>query len=64
MEPDSKAMANCPNQEDGGVAMQGIGWTPESERRAEVAHVIMGVLLFILVMGIWTCLWVPPPPIF
>jgi hypothetical protein len=44
--------------------MQGTGYTPEGERKSEVAHVIVGAVLFILLAGIWTCLWVPPPPIF
>jgi hypothetical protein len=44
--------------------MQGTRWTPDRERRGEVAQVIVGVVLFILLAGIWACLWVPPPPIF
>jgi hypothetical protein len=45
----------------GGVVMQGIGWTPERKRRAEVAQVIVGVILFSLLMGLWAYLWVPLP---
>jgi hypothetical protein len=41
--------------------MQGTRWTPERERVGEVAQVILGVVLFILLTGIWACLWVPPP---
>jgi len=44
--------------------MQGTRWTPEREGMGKVAQVIVGVLLFILLTGIWACLWVPPPPIF
>jgi hypothetical protein len=44
--------------------MQGIGWTPERERRREVVRVIEALILFIMLTGIWACLWVPPPPIF
>lgn len=44
--------------------MQGMRHTPEKETASEVAQVIVGVVLFILLTGIWACLWVPPPPIF
>jgi len=33
----------------------------ESERRAELARMIVGIILFILLVGFWVCLWVPPP---
>lgn len=41
--------------------MQGTRQTPEKERTSEVAQVIVGVVLLILLTGIWACLWVPPP---
>ena len=44
--------------------MQGTRYTPGKERKSETAQVIVGVVLFILLTGIWACLWVPPPPIF
>jgi hypothetical protein len=44
--------------------MQRTRWTPERERMGKVAQVIIGVVLFILLTGIWAYLWVPPPPIF
>ena len=44
--------------------MQEMRWTPEKESTSEMAQVIVGVVLFILLTGIWACLWVPPPPIF
>ena len=44
--------------------MQGTRYTPGKERKSEVVQVIVGVVLFILLTGIWACLWVPPPPIF
>ena len=31
---------------------------------SQVARVVVGIVLFILVIGIWVCLWVPPSPIF
>ena len=48
----------------GGVTMQEIRWTPGRERMSGVARVIVGIVLFILVVGVWTCLWVPPSPVF
>jgi len=48
----------------GGVAMQETRYRPEKERMSEVAQVIVGVVLFILLTGFWAYLWVPPPPIF
>ena len=44
--------------------MQGTRWTPEREGMGEVAQIIVALVLFILLVGIWACLWVPPPPIF
>ncbi len=31
---------------------------------SEVAQVLVGIALFVLVIGIWVCFWVPPSPIF
>jgi hypothetical protein len=44
--------------------MQEMRWTPGKGRMSGVARAIVGVALFILVTGIWACLWVPPSPIF
>ena len=41
--------------------MHGTKRTPERERMGEFTQVILGVVLFILLTGIWACLWVPPP---
>ena len=41
--------------------MQGTRYTPDRERKSEFAQVIVGVVLFILLTGVWACLWVPPP---
>jgi hypothetical protein len=41
--------------------MQG---TLERERRGGVARMIVGIVLLILITGVWACLWVPPWPIF
>lgn len=44
--------------------MQETRYTPEKERTSEVAQVVVGIVLIILVIGFWAYLWVPPPPIF
>jgi len=44
--------------------MQRLSWIPWKERMSQVARVVVGIVLFILVIGIWVCLWVPPSPIF
>jgi len=44
--------------------MQEVKRTLGKERTSEIAQVIMGIVLLILVTGIWACLWVPPSPIF
>lgn len=31
-------------------------------RRSEIARIILGILVFILVLGVWAWLWVPPLP--
>ena len=36
-------------------------WTLGKERMREIARVIVGIVLLILVIGTWACLWVPPP---
>jgi hypothetical protein len=41
--------------------MQG---TLEREGTGGVARAIVGIVLLILVAGVWACLWVPPWPIF
>lgn len=41
--------------------MQAIRWTSEIGSTKEIVRVVMGIVLFILVTGIWACLWVPPP---
>ena len=38
--------------------------TLERERTGGVAHAIVGIVLLILIAGVWACLWVPPWPIF
>ncbi len=44
--------------------MQEMIQTPQSERMSEVARVSVGIILFVLVIGIWVCLWIPPPSFF
>jgi type II secretory pathway component PulM len=47
--------------------MQKTTWLSETsgrERMSEIARMIVGITLLVLVVGIWVCLWVPPSPIF
>jgi hypothetical protein len=41
--------------------MQGMRVTPMRGRLSGVTQVIAGIVLFILLTGLWACLWVPPP---
>jgi hypothetical protein len=38
--------------------------TLERGRTGGVARAIVGIVLLILIAGVWACLWVPPWPIF
>jgi hypothetical protein len=41
--------------------------TPSTWRRkgkSEAARGVLGIVLFVLLMGLWAYLWVPPLPIF
>jgi len=40
--------------------MQEVRLTPGKERMSGIDRVILGVILFVLVIGIWVYLWVPP----
>ena len=40
--------------------MQGNSSTPNQHRTGEVARVFVGVVLIILLMGLWVHLWMPP----
>jgi hypothetical protein len=35
-------------------------WMPERGAMHEVVRAVMGIVLFILVTGVWACLWIPP----
>ena len=48
----------------GGTTMQETGKALAADRTGQVARAILGVVLLILLAGIWACLWVPPWPIF
>jgi hypothetical protein len=48
----------------GGTAMQETGKALSAGRTGQVARAILGVVLLILLAGIWACLWVPPGPTF
>jgi len=43
--------------------MQRIKSTRRVERISEMTPLILGILLLILLTGLWACLWVPPSPI-
>jgi type II secretory pathway component PulM len=32
----------------------------ERETMQEVVRALMGIVLFMLVAGVWACLWIPP----
>jgi hypothetical protein len=32
----------------------------ERETMQEVVRALMGIVLFMLVTGVWACLWIPP----
>lgn len=49
--------------EFGGVPVRGIRLTVGRERIDKIARVILVVILFSLVVGIWTSLWVRSAPI-
>jgi len=44
----------------GGVVVQKSQRLSAKEKAGEVALVILCTVLFILVTGVWACLWVPP----
>jgi len=44
--------------------MQEIRWSSGREYANEVVRILFGVMLFILVIGIWAYLWVPPLGLF
>jgi hypothetical protein len=41
--------------------MQGPGCTPARARANEIGQVIVAMVLFSLLMGLWAYLWVPLP---
>ena len=48
----------------GGVNMQGMRRSSGKKYTSEVVRMLFGVMLFILVIGIWAYLWVPPSSLF
>jgi type II secretory pathway component PulM len=44
----------------GGVNVQEIKWSGK-ERVSEGIRILVGTVLFVLTVGIWVYLWVPPP---
>jgi hypothetical protein len=43
---------------------QGIRWSLGKEYASSLVRTLFGVMLFILVIGIWVYLWVPPVSLF
>ena len=48
----------------GGVAMPEIELTAGKTGIGEIARILVGATLLVIVIGIWVCLWVPPTPPF
>ena len=46
------------------MTVQRLNWTATDGKAILVTRVILGIVLFTLVSGLWACLWVPPWPIF
>jgi uncharacterized membrane protein len=44
--------------------MQQVTQTSGRGSMSEIARVLFGIGLFILVIGLWVSLWVPPTPTF
>jgi hypothetical protein len=40
--------------------MQEGEWMSERETVHQVIRAVMGIVLFMLVTGVWACLWIPP----
>ena len=49
--------------EFGGVTMQATRLTQGTERMHELVQIILAIVVFSLVIGIWVCLWVPAAPV-
>jgi hypothetical protein len=48
----------------GGVTMHEMELTAGKTEIGEIARILVGAALLVLVVGIWVCLWVPPMPSF
>jgi hypothetical protein len=44
--------------------MQKMGLIAGKTGVGEIARILVGVTLLVLVVGVWVCLWVPPAPPF
>jgi len=44
--------------------MQRTNWVSGTARPSKAVRLIVVIILFILVTGLWVCLWVPPSPAF
>jgi type II secretory pathway component PulM len=40
--------------------MQAMRWISMREIVSAVTQILLGIILFVLVIGVWVCLWVPP----
>ena len=44
--------------------MPGTRWMQGRVTTGRIAHAILGIILILLLTGLWAYLWVPPTPIF
>lgn len=44
--------------------MKSVEWTPMRGRANETARMVLGIILLVLVIGVWVYLWVPASPVF
>jgi hypothetical protein len=40
--------------------MQEVKWTIQKENAGGLTRVTIGIILLVLLIGLWACLWVPP----
>jgi hypothetical protein len=44
--------------------MQEVKWSSERKGMNGVVRTLIGIVLLVLVIGVWVCLWVPPSSAF
>jgi hypothetical protein len=40
--------------------MREAKWTIQGKNTGRLAQAVIGIVLFVLLIGLWACLWVPP----